>query len=267
MNVNLTMDTRQLDQFVGLAPKRLAYACANAINATALRIQTDMRAGVQSRFTVRARASQFVLRQAAILKPRASVGQGRPYAEISVGQKPGLLLSQYEAGGERKPMVGRRAAVPVYGSAARPSFSQSVPTQFTFKGLGFIQKQSKAKVGRFVAGVAGGKKARRTKSVWGKADTAFRLHITAAGQKQWKGQRRTFILASTVKAPEGGVFQRMGPGRDDIRMIYSFVRDQHLAARLEFMRTAQAVGQTYFREEMERQIQDVWAHDLAKVVA
>ncbi len=265
MQVNLAVDTRQLDQFVGLAPKRLAYACANAINATGERIQVDIRAGLAQRMTLRARTQPFVLRQAAILK-KASPSQGRPYADVSVGQKPGLLLSQYETGGERRPMVGRRAAVPVYGNAARPTWQQSVPTAFTFKGMGFIKQKSKAKAGRFVS-ILGGKKARRTKSVWGKADTAFRLHITAAGQRQWKGRRRTFILTSTMKAPAGGVFQRVGPGRDDIRMIYSFVGDQHLPALLEFYRTAQESAQRYFSEALDQQIDDILVHDVMKALA
>jgi hypothetical protein len=265
MDIKLTIDTSTLDKFVGMAPERLAYACANAINATALRIQTDIREHTARSFTLRPKTREFVLRQAAILKPRASVRDGRPFAEISVGQRPGLLLPQYETGGARKPMVGKHAAVPIIGGA-RPTWESSVTPELTFKRMGFIQRQSRAKVGRFVS-IIGGRKARRTKSVWGRADTAFRLHVTAAGQRQWKGQHRTFILTSTVKAPLGGVYQRIGPGRDDVRMIYSFVAEQQLRDVLDFLKIARSVGQGYFRQEMEVQLNDVLVHDLLKAVA
>jgi hypothetical protein len=270
MDIKLTIDTSTLDKFVGMAPKRLAYACANAINATALRIQTDIRTHTAATLTLRPKTREFMLRQAAILKPRASVRDGRPFAEISVGQKPGLLLPQYETGGARKPMVGKHAAVAVYGNAARPTWESSVTPELTFKRMGFIKKQTKQDVGRFVTfldkmGVK--RKRRRKAAVWGKADTTFRLHITAAGQRQWKGRNRTFILTFTVKAPLGGVYQRVGPERDDVRMIYSFVEEQQLGAVLDFLKIADTAGQGYFREEMEIQLNDVLVHDLLKAVA
>ena len=269
MDIQLTIDTTTLDKFVGLAPKKLAYACANAINATALRIQNDIRAHTAQTFTLRPKTREFMLRQAAILKPRASVRDGRPFAEISVGQKPGLLLPQFETGGPRRPLVGKHAAVPIIG-AARPTWESSVAPELTFKRLGFIERPTKQDVGRFVTVLDkfGRKRKRRRKAaVWGKADTRFRLHITAAGQRQWKGQRRAFILTSTVKAPLGGVYQRIGPGRADIRMIYSFVAEQQLRDVLEFLKIAETVGPGYFAEEMENQLNDVLVHDLMRAIA
>jgi hypothetical protein len=275
MQINLTVDTKQLDQFVGMAPRKLAYACANAINATAERIQADIREHTARSFTLRPKTREFMLRQAAILKPRASVRDGRPFAEISVGQKPGLLLPQFETGGARRPFVGKHAAVPIIGGA-RPTWESSVSPELTFKRMGFIQKQVLTKPQPlYMRPLTSGpgyaltfrRKRRDHRSVWGQADTKFHLHLTAAGQRQWKGQHRTFILTSTVKAPLGGVYQRVGPDRDDIRMIYSFVAEQQLHDVLEFMRIAEQVGPGYFGEEMEIQLNDVLVHDVMRGVA
>ena len=59
--------------------RRLAYAVVNAINNTAKRIQEAERRRVEEEFTVRKR--DFLRREAAKIKPFASVKQGRPYAE------------------------------------------------------------------------------------------------------------------------------------------------------------------------------------------
>jgi hypothetical protein len=98
----------------------------NPINAPATRLPATERQHIEREFTIRRK--DFLLRQAAVIKPFASVKQGRPYAEIAVGQTPRLLLSAFERGAERKPFTpgARRVAEPVVGGPARPQFSQPV---------------------------------------------------------------------------------------------------------------------------------------------
>lgn len=149
MQITLRTDTSSLLLRLRNGERRLAYAVVNAINATAKRIQAIERDRVEDVFTIR--KSAFMRREAAVIKPFASVGQGRAHAEIAVGQKPRLLLSAFERGGEKKPATpgAARVAVPVTGGPARPTFPQTVPPELRIGKLRF----DRTKTGRRRAGV------------------------------------------------------------------------------------------------------------------
>lgn len=200
--------------------KRLAFAVVNAINDTAKLIQKAERERVEERFTLR--KPDFVLRQAAVIKPFASVGQGRAHAEISVGQKPRLLLSQYEVGGERKPFKGKSVAVPVIGGPARPSFEQPVPEALQFRRL------------RFRLRPAGATKRRVRKSQEGQARVRY-------------GEQGTYLV------PGVGVFQRP-QGAEGSRLIYAFVQGEELPRKLDFVETASGVADRWFRRFLEAEV-------------
>ena len=238
MQVSINVDSTALLLRMRNGEKRLAYAVVNAINSTAKRIQEAERRQVESEFTVRKK--EFIRRQAAIIKPFASVKQGRAYAEVAVGTKPRLLLSAFERGFVRTPHTegARRIAVPVTGGAARPQFDQPVPVEFTFRRLR-LKKDTKR----------GGKR------------KATNVTFRQTKKGQWKGAQRTFILLQTAQAPLGGVFQRIGPGKGDIRMIYSFKPPHKVDARLEFVETAEKEAQLWFGEEMEREVVKALTHD------
>lgn len=218
MRVNVQIDNAQLLLRMRNGEKRLAYAVVNAIRDTALRVQKAERENVEEEFTLRKR--EFILRQAAIIKPFPNVRQARPFAEIAVGRKDRLLLGEFEAGGDRDPFTpgAERVAVPLTGGPARPTFTSPVPLAMRLSRLG-IEK-----------------------------------HVSKSGSVQLKGRRRTFVLKSTERAPEGGVFQRVGPKPDDIRIRYAYKRKPRIEPSLEFVKTAQATADVWFREEMQRQV-------------
>ncbi|MFH1689976.1 MAG: hypothetical protein ABIE42_07030 [Candidatus Eisenbacteria bacterium] len=83
MRIDLQIDSAQLILRLRNGQRRLAYAAVNAINNTAKRIQAAERRRVEEEFTDR--KTEFIRREAAIIKPFASVRQGRAFAEISVG--------------------------------------------------------------------------------------------------------------------------------------------------------------------------------------
>jgi len=149
MRIDLKIDSAPLVLRLRNGQRRLAYAVVNAINNTAKRIQEAERRRVEDEFTVRKK--DFIRREAAIIKPFANVRQGRPYAEISVGQKPRLLLSAFERGGERKPFTptATRVAEPVVGGPARPQFSAQVTPELRVQRLRF----DRTKTGRRRAAV------------------------------------------------------------------------------------------------------------------
>ena len=223
MNVSINVDDSALQaKLRDLSAKGIAYGTVNALNNIAKLIQKSEVEQVEKDFTIRTSATKtFITRQAAIIKPFASVGQGRPFVEIAVGQKSRLLLPVFEAGGVRAPFYGTKGvvAVPVTGTSARPSFTQPVPKTMFMRSLAI--------------------KARKTK----------------AGKIQFKGKDRTFLLKSTGKHPKGGIFQRVGTGRDDIRLIYSFKPNPKLKALLKFVKTAERVGNQWLQREFADQIQ------------
>jgi hypothetical protein len=77
-------------------------------------------------------------------------------------------------------------------------------------------------------------------------------HVTQTGKIQLQGKKRTFVL------PDIGVFQRVGPGRSDINLIYKFAGSAHLRARFKFSQVArQLIGERFrliFAEEFTKEI-------------
>jgi len=62
---------------------------------------------------------------------------------------------------------------------------------------------------------------------------------TATGKQVWRGKNRTFEI-KTAAHPLGAVFERVGPGKDDIRIVYTFNAPFHLKAMLDFVDIARA---------------------------
>lgn len=232
MTINVDVDPAFLLLRLRKGEKRMAFAVVNAINRTAKRIQVAERERVKEQFTVR--NEKFILREAAKIKPFASVRQSRPFAEIAVGQKRRLFLSGFETGEKRVPFKGRRIAAPVVGGPARPTFQSKVPKALRF--------------------------------------TALRLRLTPRGDPGRRVRRRSrkqiarrgvqpvrFGLLGTFLIPGVGVFQRVR-GQEP-KIVYVFVDPFDLPKILDFVKTAKHVADIWFREELERQIFETLARN------
>jgi hypothetical protein len=237
MQINCTVDTSLLDKNAKRYAKNLAYSTAQALNDAAKVAQARIRSTLRERFHIRKAA--FMDRTIKIMA-FANVTAGRPFAIIGVDDtKKNLILSLFEDGGARLPFVGRNVAIPITGQAARPSASDSVRADLTFQALNF----------------------RRSKTTTTTAGRAVLKARRAAGNRKrrlggeyliWRGDSRTFILPSTRRAPLGGVFQRTGPGKDDVRLIYSFKANVRLRAALSFVATTNQAFDDTFREAFYR---------------
>ena len=233
MQINVTVDASQLQAWSLMAEKKLAYAAVNALNATAKRIQQAEFEHARRTFEVR---TNFLIGQkaaATISKTDfASVKAGRPWVEIHVWQCKRFLLPFFEQGGERRPFTpgAKHAAVPLTGEAARPSWPSSVPEALRIKALDFK---------RVTRAPSPGRKRRRK----------------ARGMPIWQGLQRTYLI------PDIGVFQR---GEGGSKLIYAFASDLRVRPQLEFVKTALAVAQPWFSEEMERQLADALLHEAAR---
>jgi len=231
MDIKFDIDFSLLDKRAKGFEKNLAFSVAQALNETAKAIQTKIRNNIKARFKLR--KTDFVLKRIKI-STFANVKQQRPYAVIEVDQKQRLLLGKFEEGGEREPFVGKHVAVPVTGQAARPSWDQSVNARkYGFRALNFQQKDMRE--------VNSKANAKRKKN-----------RANSKPYMVWLGRQRTFILNKTRSSPFGGVFQRIGPKHDDIRMIYSFRGAVRLKRVLGFVETARAEYEKDFREEFYR---------------
>jgi hypothetical protein len=226
--------------------KHIVFSLAQALNDSALEIQARIRQVIRQGFTLRVvRASgaerSFILQQVKILT-WANVRQGRLLAEVGIERKDRLLLAKWETGETRQPFVGAHVARPITGTAREGgSYGGVVKQELTFKALRF--KKSRTRLAWDTSSH------RRTYTR--KDDQGTTFHTTG-GKEQIKGRERTFILRSSRKAPMGGVFQRIGPGRDDIRMVYSFARAYKLRAMLHFVETAQKAFAPAFQEAFHK---------------
>jgi len=267
MDVRLSFDTHELDEWTGLSIAKLGRTIPYRINRTTERVQQIEHAHVRSSFIIRGggRAAFFFGSPArpggaaGKITTRASVKQAVPYAELEVerrrwGGKGGpVLLAGFETGEERRPRTAgaKSIAVPLIGRPARPSIAGPVPPAFTIAGLRLTAYRG----GRRVRRPARRRSTERGFGSSGSTTPAFSLEGV-----QWKGLQRTFLLPHTARAPLGAVFQRIGPERGDIREIYSFVRPFRLDTRLEYIALARQVAPAIFREEMTAGLTDALFH-------
>src|SRR4029077_17327319 len=95
-----------------------------------------------------------------------------------------------------------------------------------------------------------------------RTNVTIKAHVASSGKVQWKGTQRTFLLTETAKSRLGGVFQRVGPGRDDIRMVYSFKPAMRLKRRLRFVDTGRQIADRYFQARLQHYVNEALAYNL-----
>jgi hypothetical protein len=237
MQINCTVDTSLLDKNAKRYTKNLAFSTAQALNDVAKAAQSRIRASLRERFHIRQAA--FMDRTIKIFA-FANVTANRPFAELGVdNSKKNLILSLFEEGGARLPFIGRNVAIPITGQAARPSVTDTVRPDLTFQAMNFRRSKTvTTSAGRDVL------KARRK--------AGNRKRRLGGEYLIWQGENRTFILPATKRAPLGGVFQRVGPGKDDLRLIYSFKANVRLRAALGFVDATTQTFNDMFRESFYR---------------
>jgi hypothetical protein len=241
--MRLEIDVRQLQRKLdGLSARNIRYATANAVNATAKRVQQEARRNVAEFFTLRDSTRQFMEKQAAVIKPFAKPTDPNPFADVAVGQAKRLLLSEFEEGAPRKPFTpgAKSVAVPITGSAARPTFAARVPAALQLKNLRLKPQLNAAQRREF---------RQATKGVQGRSRAQFiaaNKQLLGIADAPIAGKERTFVIRGV------GVFQRTGA--KDARLLYKYVPDGQLRPTLRFLATAKVKGRAFLVEEMQRAI-------------
>jgi hypothetical protein len=225
VNINVQINAKALQVETDRQAKNLAFSTAQAINKTILDVQLDERANLDQKFKVRKPAFMYRLIR---VYQFAKVQTNKPFAEIGIDNtKDRVLLSEFEAGGKKDPFIGKNVAVPITGSKARPSFGQSVPSRFMFKGLD------------------------------------MQRHLTGAGKTQWKGKYRTFVIPGVGIAMRGGApkterrvaAQERFKGLQEktgTQLIYTFAKHPKLKPGLAFVVRAQRKIAVAFPDHFNR---------------
>lgn len=235
MRLNMDVSAVKLLEKLKRSQKHIAYAVANALNATGLDVQRAIQKRVvsgEAKFTVRQK--QFIQRQAAKINKSSfsSVKRGQPYIEIEVGHvKEGgreLLLADYERGKTRTPFVGKSIAFPTVGGPARRNLASKVPKAWTFEQLQFRQARSRTDVEK------------------GRIGKGSRKRGGSKRKQIWVSARQDAYLIPGV-----GVFQRVGRRS---KLVYYFVPRLTIDQRLQFVWTARRTAAKTFRKNLRTAI-------------
>jgi hypothetical protein len=211
--MDIKIDAKRLKVRTRQEEARLVKSVVKASNDTALDVQVEERVNLDRKFTLR--RAGFMYRLVKI--KFASVKKGIAFAEVFLDQtKKRILLNWFEDGGEKTPTKGKNVAVPVTQSPARPSFGDPVQQAFEYKHLNLKEV------------------------------------IAETGTKQLKGNKRTFYLPKSRKAPEGGVFMRVGKAKDAIVQLYEMVHRPKLKERLGFKLLARKVWNERWEQNFNR---------------
>jgi hypothetical protein len=209
--------------------RKVPFATNNALTRVAKELVDVERNELKSEFQIR---KQFILNRVQITKYSKTDSLWTIVSINKNVQGGDLLLTMFEEGGEKTPALGSELAVPLTGSAARPSFAQGVRPSLLYKALN-MQK-----------------------------------HTTALGKIQYKGDRRTFVIQGVGIFQRESSRQRkarqkkgQSSGRDEsgATMIYSFKHNVPLRAQMHFVRTARALVASRFAE--------VWREEFIKELA
>jgi len=135
MDIKVKVDVESVVKLTAAVVRQIPYAANSAITRTAKEAVDAGKKALAHELTIR---KQFILNRIKILQ-YSKVGNLTAIIGVDTNvQGAPLLLGFLEEGGTKEPLAGEGIAVPLTGEAARPTFSQSVPTAFRYTNLRFI---------------------------------------------------------------------------------------------------------------------------------
>lgn len=205
--------------FAELFRDQIPFAAVGAINDTAFAARDEIRTGIRERFTIR---RQWVVQ--GIQVPRGGKAtKRRPVAIVEVEHRRRFLV-KFEEGGVKTGTQLEPIAIPT--EHIRPTQQAIPPRRLYPKNLGLAPRRD----------ISGG-------------TINPRIRVTRGGFRRLVGKYRTFVLdPSEMTASTWGIFQRTGPRRQDIRLIWAYRRQIPIPAILEFVQTATRVVKERFEK-------------------
>lgn len=193
---------------------QLPFATSRAINSTAYDARDEIRKGIDERFTIRRR---WVVN--AIQIPRGGRATKRKLEAVVLIDHRRKFLFKFEEGGTKRGTPDMPIAIPT--EHIRPVPTKVPPQALYPKNLRLQARRD----------IDGGMLAARTK-------------LTRKGAVQWKGKRRTFVIDPQHHRADRelwGVWQRTGPKRHQIRLIWAYRREIPIPNTLQFEATGKRV--------------------------
>lgn len=187
---------------------QIPFATSLALNRTAKAVQDMIRQSIGEHFTIR---REWVLQGIKI--PKFSDKRDNPMMVSVELDRSRAFLAKFEPGGVKAGSPMMPIAIP--STFLRPNFGYVPP-------LALYPKNLRLDTRRGVTGTL-----------------ARHEHVTSRGVMQLKGKERTFVLDQTmIGVAVAGVYQRFGPGRHDIRLLWTYRDHIPIPARLHFEATA-----------------------------
>jgi len=228
----IRVDTSEAEAFLdGLYRDQIPFAASLALNRTAKDVQQAEQGELAANFILRQPA--FILQSVRI--PKFSNKNDSPMeVVIEIGEK-GAFLRKFQAPGVKQ-ALDPAMPIAIPSTNIRPNISDLVP-------LGLYPKNLRLVPRRGVTGIIGPKR-----------------HITSRGVVQLKGKQRTFVLdpAEHRGVKVWGVYQRYGPGPQDVRLLWTLKSRIPIPKRLDFV----PVGERVVRERWPIR----WAEAFAQAI-
>lgn len=247
--VSVTIDldiSSAVSKLTNIEERQIPFALARATNLTATDFQDAMRAGIAQRFILR--RANFILNTVKIQRGDFATskgfkqGGGKFEATVSIGGDVGTkragsgILVKFEEGGEKRSSDPNTPLI-MPTRALQPSPAELPPLNMYPKHLGLVERRGVTK------------------------PIPAHIHVTRRGVPQIQGTRRTFVLDPSIDhgANVWGVYQRFGPKRSDIRLIWRYRMRIQIPRRLQFNETAQRVVPDRFRQNFQKTLAEALA--------
>jgi hypothetical protein len=215
---------------------QLPYAISLAVNETAKAAQREVRAHIRQAFTLR--RPQFVLNTVKIEKydfankRNPTVFRLKIDDQVYKNSRRRDFLAKFEEAGEKTATDDVAFPIAIPTKELRPSFRELVRPRFYPGNLRLAPKRVGA--GEIIPA---------------------RQKRTSGGVVQWQGKLRTFVLDPRFHGeqrggegdPTWGVYQRTGPGKHDIRLLWTYARSVPIPPLLQFYATAQQAIRSTFQ--------------------
>lgn len=231
--ITISVDATPALNYLASTVRQLPFATANALNQTAKDVQAAIQKSIAAKFTLRqprwllqgVKIEQFVKKSSAQFAITVKLDASRQ------------LLAKFEEGGEKTAGdPNRPIAIP--SGNVRPNFQLLPPRGLYPAALGLTPYRQ----------IAGGFKLHGAR------------HVTAHGVVQLKGKQRTFVLTKQMFGVRtGGVYQRIGPGKDDVRLLWTYVSREPIPARPFFY----DAGRKAIAENWPKNFNAAWSRALA----
>lgn len=256
--IDVKVDTKQYLDELGVRQDQQRFTASLALNIVTQGALAFARAKVKTEFTIAPSKETFI--ESLIRFPKSAwstkerlyttVGIDGDEGDVGVGsdKNRGFLLGRHEAGGIRTRTDPLRPFF-IPTDELRGGEYDLPPHSMYPVALGLMEGRGVVSYTTIVNPTTG---KTRKKAVIG--NKLIKSHITATGKLQIQGKRGTFLLGP-MNAPGDpriwGIYQRTGPGRRDVRMIWAFRTSIDLPPRLHFYDAIDAYVQAHMQEAFE----------------